>query len=132
MNCKELQIKLDEFFRKVPLYSPLKIGHSVIIRIGECSFEILKEEGGFLVNQNYESNNKLLIQFKDLDSFKYIFDAKNLKEYGSRLVHLATKGKVYMDPGPFEDPMKAGFYRFIGYLKKSRGLQTYVCIVPVF
>jgi len=131
MNCMELQNQLQRFLRKVPLYSPLKTGHSIIIKVGTCSFEIAKSVKGFVVNENDISNKALILRFKNQNAFRFIFEARSLREYGGRLVALATDGQVVMDPGPFRDPMKAGFYRFIGYLRKSGGLQTYSCIVPV-
>ena len=131
MTCKALAEKLKKFLNTVPLYSPFKIGQSIVIKINNCVFEIIKKNKGFQIKEGSNVKNNLVLEFKDDDSFQYLFGSKSLAEYGNRLVKISTQGRVTMNPGPFKDPMKSGFHRFIGYLKRTKGLQTYVCIIAV-
>ncbi|MFX1297637.1 MAG: hypothetical protein ACFFD2_22660 [Promethearchaeota archaeon] len=132
MVCNELGDKLKAFLEEIPLYSPFQIGQSIILKIDECILEVSKEKRGFQIIINPDFKEKLVLKFKDVKAFEYLFEAKDLIDYGNRLVTLSTQGKIIMDIGPFKNPMKRGFHRFISYLKKTGGLQTYICIVPTF
>lgn len=132
MTCKALGEQIKQFLIRVPLYSPFKVGQSIIITVENCVIEISKTPEGLDIKTVTNSDNKLVIKLKDEESFHILFDSKDLKEYGNKLVELATQGKIFMDPGPYTDPMKSGFHRFIGYLKKKKGIVTFRWIIPTF
>ena len=132
MNCTELQELLKDFLQRVPLYAPFKIGQVIIVRVNECIFEVIKKGNKCEINKPSNYENQLILRLSDIESFKYLFQSRGLEEYGSRLVNLAVQEKINMDLGQYENPMKCGFHRFIGYRKKAKGLETYQWVIPLF
>ncbi len=132
MNCNELKELVKDFLQRIPLYAPFRNGQVIILKVNECSFEVVKKGNKFEINRTSNCENKLIIRLKDVESFKFLFQSQNLEDYGNQLVNLAIQEKITMDLGPFENPMKSGFHRFIGYRKKVKGLETYQCVIPLF
>jgi len=132
MISTELVELVGDFLKRVPLHTPFKLGQSIILQLNNSFLEVRKKKKEVQINPTTNSEKTLLLKFQDLESFKFLFSAQDLKEYGNRLVSIAVQGKIIMDPGPFQDPMRSGFHRFIGYLKKTKGLHTYACTIPTF
>ncbi|MHA1265388.1 MAG: hypothetical protein ACTSRS_09160 [Candidatus Helarchaeota archaeon] len=116
----------------MPLHAPFKQDHTLIIKLQDCMIELSKKQHKLHIAPTNSCENKLVIIFKDIQSFEYLFSSKNMSDYSNRLVKIATEGKVMMDPGPYRNPMLSGFHRFIGYCQKKKGLQTFCWMIPIF
>jgi hypothetical protein len=128
----DMEELIKRFLKKIPLHSPFKIDQSIALKIADCIFEVIKKKEKVEVNRISNYENRLVLQFNDSESFQYLFTSNDIEDYGNRLVNLAIQGKIIMEIGPFENPMKYGFHRFIGYRKKIKGLELYQCIIPLF
>ncbi|NVM52881.1 MAG: hypothetical protein HWN66_04200 [Candidatus Helarchaeota archaeon] len=120
------------FLTRIPLHAPFRVAQCIVIETKDCMFEITKREKGLQIELVTSCEGKLVITINDVKSFQFLFGSKDLVEYGNRLVNLSTQGNITMDPGPYEDPMKSGFHRFIGYRKKAKGVETFRLIIPTF
>ncbi|MHC1590951.1 MAG: hypothetical protein ACXQS8_02600 [Candidatus Helarchaeales archaeon] len=132
-SCERCVEKIKELFQKIPVLRPQKKG-KIFMKIEDCLIAITHENKEITVEQvnANERKDELLINFSDFETFFYVMDARDLQDYGDRLVYsVALKGKINLDAVE-KNPIRNPFYKLICRSRMKKGIQVFEMVIPLY
>ncbi|MHA1379150.1 MAG: hypothetical protein ACTSRG_12280 [Candidatus Helarchaeota archaeon] len=132
MDCQKVIDVYKDLFDRIKRLKPLK-DEIIFIKIEDCFIKLISKNKqlSILPAKVSERMGEILIKFTDFNSFKQIMDAKDLIDYGERLLYAALDKKVLLDPGKFEKATKSGFYKLLCRSRYKKHIQVFELTIPV-
>ena len=130
-SCKQSVEKIKQLFQRIPTLRPVKNG-KIFIQVQDCLISIEKKLGDLFISiySGEESENDILITYLDFETLDYVLNAKDLYDYGDRLVYsVVLKQKIYLKSNKM-NPIRHPFHKLMCRKRMKKGIGFYEMVIP--
>ncbi|NVM02099.1 MAG: hypothetical protein HWN67_07165 [Candidatus Helarchaeota archaeon] len=132
MECQKVVDKYKDLFSRIKRLKPLK-DDTIFIKVENCLIKISRIEKQLLINiaKLTDRKGEMMVKFSDFSTLQQVLNAKDLIEYGERLLYAVLDRKIFLDPGNVEKATQSGFFKLISRSRFKKHIQIFELTIPV-
>lgn len=132
MDCQKVVEKYKDLFSRIKRLKPLK-DDTIFIKVENCLIKISRIEKRLFINPAKLTDRKgeMMVKFSDFSTLQQVLNAKDLIEYGERLLYAVLDRKIFLDPGNVQKATQSGFFKLISRSRFKKHIQIFELTIPV-
>ncbi len=122
----------DNLFTRIKRLKPHK-DDTIFIKVEDNIIKISRKQKQIIMKpaQLSERKGEMMVKFSDLSTLQYVLEAKDVMEYGDRLLYAVLDKKVLLDPGNVDKATRSGFFKLISRSRIKNHVQVFELTIPV-
>lgn len=132
MDCQKVVKMYENLFFRIKKLNPYK-DDTIFIKVENCLINITRKRNQLFITHAklIDRKGEMMVLFSDFSGLENVLSAKDVLEYGERLLYAVLDHKVILDPGNLEKATQSGFYKLVSRSKFKKNILIFELTIPV-